>query len=91
MITAQRLITVKRPYIHFKGKLYYVHDLIHNPLTQETFVSYQALYPPYEMYTCQVEMFLDEVDPDIKGNIANQKNIFELYTGEQLIKIEEEN
>ncbi|MBQ2664161.1 MAG: DUF1653 domain-containing protein, partial [Clostridia bacterium] len=36
----------RRPYRHFKGKLYYVHAITEHTETREMYVSYQALYPP---------------------------------------------
>lgn len=40
-----RKIEVQRPYRHFKGKLYYVHNIVTHTETEEVLVSYQALYP----------------------------------------------
>ena len=80
------MITIRRPYIHFKGGLYYIHDLIHNPHTQKTSVSYQALYPPYAMYVEPIEMFLKEINPNDKDNIFNQNCRFEIYTEKQNIQ-----
>ncbi len=45
-----RKIEVQRPYRHFKGKLYYVHNIVTHTETEEVLVSYQALYPPYGMF-----------------------------------------
>lgn len=42
-----RKIEIQRPYRHFKGKLYYVHNIVTHTETEEVLVSYQALYPPY--------------------------------------------
>ena len=54
-----RKIQVQRPYRHFKGKLYYVHQIIEHTETEEILVSYQALYPPYGMYARPINMFLE--------------------------------
>jgi len=76
-----RKIQVQRPYRHFKGKLYYVHQIIEHTETEEILVSYQALYPPYSMYARPLNMFLEEIDIEREDNITNQKYRFELYEG----------
>ncbi|OON98238.1 MAG: hypothetical protein ATN35_05690 [Epulopiscium sp. Nele67-Bin004] len=76
-----RTIETKRPYRHFKGNLYYVHDILEHTETGEKLVSYQTLYPPYGMYARPLNMFLEEVEPNRTDNITNQKYRFELYTG----------
>lgn len=74
-------IQVKRPYIHFKGNLYYVHDVLIDSETNEKIVSYQALYPPYGMYARKLDMFLEEIDLEREDNITKQKYRFELFDG----------
>nr|WP_288564229.1 DUF1653 domain-containing protein [uncultured Romboutsia sp.] len=76
-----RKIQVQRPYRHFKGKLYYVHQIIEHTETEEILVSYQALYPPYGMYARPINMFLEEIDTEREDNVTNQKYRFELYEG----------
>ena len=76
-----RKIQVQRPYRHFKGKLYYVHQIIEHTETEEILVSYQALYPPYGMYARPINMFLEEIDTEREDNLTNQKYRFELYEG----------
>lgn len=76
-----RKIQVQRPYRHFKGKLYYVHQIIEHTETGEILVSYQALYPPYGMYARPIDMFLEEIDNEREDNVTNQKYRFELYEG----------
>lgn len=76
-----REIEIKRPYRHFKGKLYYVHDVLIDSETREKIVSYQCLYPPYGMFARSLEMFLEEVDINREDNITKQKYRFELYKG----------
>lgn len=76
-----RKIQVQRPYRHFKGKLYYVHQIIEHTETKEILVSYQALYPPYGMYARPINMFLEEIDIKREDNVTNQKYRFELYEG----------
>ena len=77
-----RIIEVKRPYRHFKGKLYYVHDIVEHTETGEKLVSYQALYPPYKMYVRPLEMFAEIIDESRADNITHQNFRFEIYTGE---------
>ncbi len=74
-------IIIKRPYMHFKGKLYYVHDILIDSETEEKIVSYQQLYPPYEMYSRSLKMFKEEIDFNRKDNIMKQKHRFELFNG----------
>lgn len=74
-------IEEKRPYRHFKGNLYYVHDIVMHTETREELVSYQALYPPYKMYVRPIQMFSEEIDINREDNIASQKYRFELYKG----------
>lgn len=76
-----REIEIQRPYRHFKGKLYYVHQIVTHTETEEILVSYQALYPPYGKFVRPVEMFMEIVEPGRKDNITNQINRFELYEG----------
>lgn len=79
-------IIIKRPYIHFKGNLYYVHDILIDSETEEKIVSYQQLYPPYEMYARPLNMFKEEIDFNRKDNIMKQKYRFELFNGKINIK-----
>lgn len=74
-------IITKRLYSHFKGKLYYVHDLVEHTETGEKFVSYQALYGNYDMYIRPVDMFCEEIDKDREDNFMKQKYRFELFEG----------
>jgi|GEM_PF-1490200 len=67
-----REIEIQRPYRHFKGKLYYVHQIVTHTETEEILVSYQALYPPYGMFVRPLEMFMEKVDPGRKDNYTNQ-------------------
>lgn len=77
----ERTIEVRRPYRHFKGKLYYIHDIAVHTETEELMVSYQALYPPYGMWVRPLKMFVEEVEPGREDNITGQKYRFELYRG----------
>ena len=54
-----RKIEIQRPYRHFKGKLYYVHNIVTHTETEEVLVSYQALYPPYGMFVRPLDMFME--------------------------------
>lgn len=74
-------IIIKRPYMHFKGKLYYVHDILIDSETEEKIISYQQLYPPYEMYSRSLKMFKEEIDFNRKDNLMKQKHRFELFNG----------
>lgn len=73
------MITPKRPYRHFKGNLYYVHDILQDTETGEKIVSYQCLYGDYGMYARALSMFIEEVDVDRPDNVTKQKYRFELY------------
>lgn len=74
-------IIVKRPYRHFKGNLYYVHDILIDSETGEEIVSYQCLYQPYGMYARSKAMFLEIIDPNRHDNITKQTHRFELFKG----------
>lgn len=76
-----RSIESQRPYRHFKGKLYYVHNITTHTENEELLVSYQALYAPYKMYCRPLKMFLEEVEENREDNITNQKFRFEIYVG----------
>lgn len=76
-----RKIQIQRPYRHFKGKLYYVHNTVEHTETGDILVCYQALYPPYGMYARPLNMFLEEIDITREDNITNQKYRFEIYEG----------
>ncbi|WP_040328095.1 DUF1653 domain-containing protein [Clostridium ihumii] len=74
----ERIIETKRPYMHFKGNLYYIHDIVKHTETEEIMVSYQALYEPYEMFVRPYEMFISKVDKEKYPN-SKQEYRFELY------------
>ena len=88
-----RKIEIQRPYRHFKGKLYYVHNIVTHTETEEVLVSYQALYPPYGMFVRPLDMFMEEVEDGREDNMfisevdhkkypdIVQKYRFELYDG----------
>lgn len=76
-----RNIEIQRPYRHFKGRLYYVHNLLFHSETNEILVSYQALYPPYGMFARPLNMFLEKIDQNREDNITNQEYRFELHKG----------
>lgn len=77
--TSQEELVLKRVYRHFKGNLYYVHDLVIHTETREEMVSYQALYHPYGMFVRPKQMFLEEIDPKKEGNVTGQCQRFELF------------
>lgn len=74
-----RNIEVKRLYRHFKGNLYYVHDIAVHSETGEKMVVYQAMYGDYGMFVRPFDMFIEEVEEGRKDNITNQKYRFELF------------
>ena len=76
----ERVIEEKRPYMHFKGKLYYVHSISEHTETGEVMVTYQALYKPYKMFTRRLSMFASKVDLN-KYPDAVQEYRFELFEG----------
>ena len=77
----KRKIEIKRPYRHFKGKLYYVHDILKDSETGEEIVSYQCLYEPYGMFARSLKMFMEEIDINREDNVTGQKYRFEIYKG----------
>lgn len=74
-------IIENRPYRHFKGKLYFVHAVTENTETGELFVSYQAMYPPYNMYMRSLKAFTESVSVDRCDNVTKQSKRFILYDG----------
>lgn len=80
------MIELKRPYQHFKGKLYYVYDLVEHTETREILVSYQALYPPYGMFVRPLAMFEEEISASREGNITGQTRRFQLFDSSVLVK-----
>lgn len=85
-----REVITKRPYKHFKGNLYYVHDILQDTENEEMrIVSYQALYPPYGMYAREVGMFLEEVEKGRIDNITGQNYRFELFDSSKWFEVGE--
>lgn len=76
-----RTIEIQRPYRHFKGKLYYVHNIVMHTESGEELVSYQALYSPFGMFVRPLNMFMEKVEEGRVDNITNQVYRFELYQG----------
>lgn len=74
-----RKIIAQRPYMHFKGKIYYVHHITIDVDTNNSMVSYQALYPPYDFYSRELKEFADKIDKNREDNCTNQTYRFELY------------
>lgn len=72
-------VQCNRVYRHFKGKLYYVHDLVIHTETEEEMVSYQALYHPYGMFVRPKNMFIEVIDPNRPDNPSKQVHRFELF------------
>lgn len=65
-----REIRLKTIYKHFKGKRYFVEDLVAHSETKEKMVLYRALYEERKLYVRPLDMFMSEVDhkkyPDVK-------------------------
>lgn len=80
------MIQINRPYIHFKGSLYYVHNIAEHSETREKLVVYQCLYPPYGMFARSLKMFEDDVDADREDNVTGQTKRFVLFDGNIMIK-----
>lgn len=72
-------LVIRRPYRHFKGNLYYVHDLVTHCETGEVLVSYQALYGTYGMYVRPLSDFVKKVEEGRTDNVTGQVYRFELY------------
>lgn len=72
-------IETKRPYQHFKGNLYYVFDIVKDVETMEDLVIYQALYPPYGMFSRKLEDFSSTIDVNRVDNILKQEYRFMLF------------
>ena len=52
-------------YKHYKGKLYRILCIAEHTETQEKFVVYRALYPPYAAYARPFNMFCEQIE-DLK-------------------------
>lgn len=76
-MSERRGIIENRPYLHFKGKMYFVHKIAEDTETGRKLVCYQALYPPYKNYVRDYGMFASKVDRD-KYPCVEQKYRFEL-------------
>lgn len=76
-----RQLEIQRPYRHFKGNLYFVHNVAIHSETGEKLVSYQALYEPYTVCVRPLEMFLEKVEEGREDNVTNQIYRFEIYKG----------
>lgn len=79
--------STKRAYRHFKGKLYYVKDIVVMAHTGEAFVYYQALYGDHKGYIRPFDMFIEEVpEGREEDNLTKQKYRFETFDGLDLDK-----
>ena len=72
---------------HFKGGEYQVLMIAEDAGTGESVVVYQALYPPYRIYTRNLEEFLSDVDRD-KYPDAAQKERFAPMHPERMHSVE---
>lgn len=78
-------IEIKRPYRHFKGNLYYVHDVVTHCETEEILVSYQALYGSFGMFVRPLADFAAKVEEGRKDNVTQQVFRFQLFDSEKEI------
>lgn len=79
LLETKKGVELKGVYRHFKGKLYYVHDVVIDSETREDMVLYQPLYPPYSNFVRSKSMFLESIDPKREGNVTGQSQRFERY------------
>lgn len=75
-------IIPKRVYRHFKGKFYYVLDIVKHTETAEDYVIYQALYDNNDKYCRPLSMFSETIDINREDNITKQKFRFKLFEGD---------
>ena len=65
---------------HYKGNYYYVEDICMNSETKEYTVIYRSLYDNElsNVWARPAEMFIEEIDPNDKGNVTKQNHRFEI-------------
>ncbi len=65
---------------HFKGNYYYIQDICMDSETKDYTVIYRNLYEREDsnIWARPAKMFFEEIDPNRKDNITNQKYRFEL-------------
>ena len=73
-----RKLEIGKIYRHFKGNYYFVLDTAIHSETKEEYVIYKPLYGEPKTYIRPLEMFLDVIDVNKKGNITGQKYRFQL-------------
>lgn len=74
-----RELHIKSVYKHFKGKLYYVEDMVKNVHNDKIMVLYRDLYGERTLYVRDIEEFLSLVDKNKYPNV-DQKHRFELFS-----------
>lgn len=75
----KRELEINKIYRHFKGGLYFVHNVVLCSESKKDLVLYQAMYEPYNTYVRPFNMFLEKVEEGRKDNITNQIYRFEIY------------
>lgn len=79
ILKERNVVYSNRVYRYFKGKLYYVLDLVIHTETEEEMVSYQALYPAYGMFVRPKAMFVEQIDVNRDDIKLKQGRRFELF------------
>jgi hypothetical protein len=71
-------VKVNHIYRHYKGKYYYVKDVVRDSDTEELYVVYQGLYENFDTWVRKASIFLEENDENWGNNVTGQKKHFEL-------------
>ena len=78
---------------HYKGNYYYVEDICMNSETKEYTVIYRSLYENElsNVWARPAEMFIEEIDPNDKGNVTKQNHRFEIVDDLTIDRTKEKN